>query len=283
MTLSELKTAFHSALSTEFPSEEIDSFFFWLLEDFLGMKRLNFALNHQIEISREDEDKMKNALLRLQNFEPVQYITGATEFYGFPFKVSEAVLIPRPETEELVSLVLSESQSFEKPKILDIGTGSGCIAISLAKNLPDAEVTALDVSEDALKVTRENIGLNAVNVQVVQADILQTKTLPAQFDIIVSNPPYVRHLEKKMMKGNVLNYEPDLALFVTDEDPLIFYKKIAELAKDNLSEKGKLFFEINEYLGNELVAFLEASGFNNIRLHKDFAEKDRMISCSRRD
>lgn len=283
MTLKQLKTTFYSKLSTQFPVEEIDSFFYWLLLDFLKISRLQFAMEPEKEISREGEAKMMDALKRLQKSEPVQYITGETEFFGLPFKVSKAVLIPRPETEELVELILEESANFENPEILDIGTGSGCIAISLAKNLSNAKVSAIDVSEAALEVARENIGLNAVNVRVFQADILQLDKLPQEYDIIVSNPPYVRNQEKKMMKANVLDYEPELALFVSDADPLIFYKKIASLAKAHLSEKGRLFFEINEYLGNDLVAFLEEAKFKNIRLHKDFAGKDRMISCSRRD
>lgn len=281
MTLRELKTIFHSQLSTKFPAEEIDSFFYWLLEDFLDLSRLQFALDPEKEILKVGEAKVNDALARLEKYEPIQYITGKTEFYGLPFKVSKAVLIPRPETEELVEMILSDSKTVETQKILDIGTGSGCIAIALAKNLPESKVSAIDISHDALEIAKQNAILNEVDVNFMNMDILNVDFLPQSYDIIVSNPPYVRNQEKEMMKENVLEYEPEAALFVSDTNPLVFYKKIAHLAKDKLSPNGKLFFEINEYLGDDLVSFLKEIGFKEIRLHKDFAQKDRMISCRR--
>lgn len=195
--------------------------------------------------------------------------------------MNENTLIPRPETEELVEWIVAESRNSATGslKILDIGTGSGCIAISLAKNLPNAEVFALDVSEKALAVAKKNADTNKVKVNFIQADILKINDLvelSTHFDIIVSNPPYVRHLEKAEIKPNVLEYEPHLALFVEDTDALLFYRKIAKLAKENLAEKGKLFFEINQYLGKETLQLLEKFGFNSTELKKDIYGNDRM-------
>jgi release factor glutamine methyltransferase len=198
------------------------------------------------------------------------------------FEVNENVLIPRPETEELVDWILSNNRIIETSnplKILDIGTGSGCIAISLAKNLPNAQVYAIDVSEQALATAEKNAKRNNVNVIFIQKDILATEDLGQQFDIIVSNPPYVRNLEKEEIKKNVLNNEPHLALFVQDNDALIFYTKIANLAQKNLSDNGQLYFEINQYLGKEMIALLQNLNFKNIELRKDIYGNDRMIGC----
>jgi release factor glutamine methyltransferase len=203
-----------------------------------------------------------------------------------PFLVNENTLIPRPETEELVEWIL-KSTKYElqstKLRILDVGTGSGCIAVSIAKNLPNAQVFAIDVSEKAMLIAKKNAEINNVKINFIHADILKIDSfdqLPTQFDIIVSNPPYVRNLEKSEIKPNVLEYEPHLALFVEDTDALLFFRKIAEFAKKNLSEKGKLFFEINQYLGRETIELLERLGFKNIELRKDIYGNDRMILCS---
>jgi release factor glutamine methyltransferase len=212
-----------------------------------------------------------------------------------PFLVNENVLIPRPETEELVEIILKEEARGNRQeaivRILDIGTGSGCIPIALKKNLPNAEVYAIDVSEKALATAKKNAEINKVEVSFINIDILKINDLaelptsnfqlPTQFDIIVSNPPYVRNLEKAEIKPNVLEYEPHLALFVEDTDALLFYRKIADLAKENLSENGMLFFEINQYLGKETVELLENLGFKNIELKKDIYGNDRMIRSTR--
>ena len=199
-------------------------------------------------------------------------------FFSYRFLVDENVLIPRPETEELVDWVLTTVTPTSKPlKIIDIGTGSGCIAISLAKSLPNAEVTAVDVSAKALQVARCNAELNGVTINFLQQDILQTSTLPDTYDIIISNPPYVRSLEKAEMQANVLEYEPHLALFVSDTDPLLFYNRIAALARKSLSPQGSLFFEINQYLGDEMIALLKAKGFEKVVLRQDLSGNDRMI------
>ncbi len=277
-----------TALSSIYDEQEIESFFYLLLESYQGKKRIDLALNPDMEMDALQLIQWESALSELLNQKPIQYIIGATEFYGLPFMVNENTLIPRPETEELVDWIVAESlkSAAGSFKILDIGTGSGCIAISLAKNLPNAEVFAVDVSEKALAVAKKNADTNKVKVNFIQADILKINDLvelptsnfqlPTHFDIIVSNPPYVRHLEKAEIKPNVLEHEPHLALFVEDTDALLFYRKIAELAKENLAEKGKLFFEINQYLGKETLELLEKFGFNSTELKKDIYGNDRM-------
>ncbi|MBT8277338.1 MAG: peptide chain release factor N(5)-glutamine methyltransferase [Bacteroidia bacterium] len=248
-------------------------------ESLLGYSRIALALNASEEIRPEDLLKFNDALERLKNEEPIQYIIGVTEFYGLPFKVSPETLIPRPETEELVEWIIRQNK--EQAVILDIGTGSGCIAITLAKNLKESVVSALDVSVEALKVAAYNAQHNKVSIDFITKDILAIDKLPSQYDIIVSNPPYVRNLEKKTMSDNVLQFEPSAALFVPDDDPLKFYRKISSLAKTHLKEGGSLFFEINEYLGEELVALLKNFDFKNIELGQDFRGKDRFIKCTR--
>jgi release factor glutamine methyltransferase len=207
-----------------------------------------------------------------------------THFYGLEFEVNSAVLIPRPETEELVDWIVQKSKiknQKSKIKILDIGTGSGCIAIALAKNLPNAQVFALDVSEKALATAKKNAEKNQVQLSFIHQSILETEDLAQEFDIIVSNPPYVRELEKHEIKNNVLDNEPHLALFVEDNDALIFYRKIAQLAQKNLKSEGQLYFEINQYLGKETLNLLLEMGFKNCELRQDIYGNDRMIQCSK--
>ena len=279
MKISDLKSIFKKTLSELYPSEEIQSFFNILSEKYLNLSRIEIALNRDRRLTETEAEKFQKAILRLQNHEPIQYIIGETEFYGLPFKVNTHTLIPRPETEELVEWILSEFPPSGARGILDIGTGSGCIAISLAKNLPNAKISALDISEEALKIAEANAKLNKVEVNFFQTDILAAETLPKQYDVIVSNPPYVRELEKKQMQQNVLKYEPHSALYVKDEDPLLFYRAISRLAKNHLNPGGKLFFEINEYLAYEMTELLKAEGFKNIEIKKDIYGKDRMLKC----
>lgn len=279
MLLSQLKIKFLNLLKDEYPAQEASSFFNLLIESYLGMNRLDFALKPGKELSLEEKEKFESALHRLSLHEPVQYIIGETEFFGLKFKVNKNVLIPRPETEELVQWILdnvAESKNPSNIKILDIGTGSGCIAISLAKNLPNAEIFALDISEKALKTAKENAGLNKVNVNFIQADILNLEALTGKFDIIVSNPPYVREMEKIEMHRNVLENEPDLALYVKDTDPLIFYRLISKLARAGLQKNGNIYFEINQYLANETEEILKNSGFKT-ELKKDIFGNYRML------
>lgn len=281
MKLKDIQHSFHKELDAMYDIHEVDSFFFMLTDSFYNISRIKLAVNPELII--DDNEAFLDALERLKNQEPIQYILGETEFFGLPFKVNPHVLIPRPETEELVDWIMTSDPG---PKthdltILDMGTGSGCIAITLAKNLKNAKVYALDVSKDALEIAKQNAELNHVEVEFIQADILKVedgiRNTDLKFDIIVSNPPYVRQLEKEQMKPNVLNNEPHLALFVNDENPLQFYEAITEFAVNNLKVNGVLFFEINEYLGNDMIQLLKDYNFINIELKQDIFKKDRMI------
>jgi release factor glutamine methyltransferase len=279
MLIQEFKRHFFSELSNLYPETEIQSFFTILVEYKLHLSRIQLALERNFELDNDDLDFLQNALLKLKNQIPIQYIVGETAFYGLQFKVDKNVLIPRPETEELVEWIIQNHKNNHHINILDLGTGSGCIAISLAKNLPNAIVSALDISDEALIVAKNNAAMNQVTVDFMLADILTMEKLENDFDIIVSNPPYVRELEKALMQQNVLSNEPHLALFVKDENPLLFYDKIAELAKKHLTENGVLYFEINQYLGAATVDLLKSKGFKNVELKKDIYGVDRMVKC----
>jgi release factor glutamine methyltransferase len=326
MLLKSYKTKFFQELSSLYDEKEIESFFYLILENFHQIKRIDLALNPQMEMNDKQLLYWERVLADLKKQKPIQYILGETEFYGLPFLVNENTLIPRPETEELVELIIKQNSKSEIPpepkvngaklnsklKILDIGTGSGCIAIALKKDLPNSEVFAIDISEEALETAKKNAQINQVEIHFIQADILKINNLeqlpssnshlptsnsqlptsnfqlptsnfqlPTTFDIIVSNPPYVRNLEKQEINPNVLEYEPHLALFVEDEDALLFYRKIAQLALKSLSPNGRLYFEINQYLGKETVELIESFGFKNVVLHKDIYGNDRMIEGTR--
>lgn len=282
MTLKELKSTFITQLSEVYPSQEVESIFTVLSEYFLNYTRLETVLKADESLSEEIIKHFENAISRLKRQEPVQYICGKTEFYSLPFKVDKHTLIPRPETEGLVQWIIDdENKKQTKSKtLLDIGTGSGCIAISLAKNLKDIDVSALDFSPEALKTAHKNSVLNSVKVTFFELDLLDEQTLPQRYDIMVSNPPYVRELEKSDMRSNVLEYEPKSALFVTDKDPFLFYRRIARLANLYLTDNGRVYFEINEYLSDELKALLLTERFTDIEVRKDIFGKDRMIKCS---
>lgn len=273
MRLKDIQNTFHQELDAIYLKEEVDSFFYILIESYYNVSRIQLAMNPDYEV--DDCNVILNALDSLKREKPLQYILGETEFYGLPFKVNEHVLIPRPETEELVEWIIKHND--KQRNILDIGTGSGCIAISLAKHIKKAKVYALDVSSEALKIAKINAQLNNVNIEFIEASILEQPIINAKFDIIVSNPPYVREKEKELIKSNVLDNEPHLALFVKDENPLLFYEAISQFAVNNLSKKGVLFFEINEYLGNDMIALLNHNNFSNIQLKQDIFKKDRMI------
>lgn len=273
-----LKERFQQELKEQFPTQEIDTFFYRLSEKYLNIKRIDLALKPSVEIDQQQQLLMKSALERLKNSEPIQYITGNTEFFGMPFQVNKSVLIPRPETEELVEWIVNDSDKSENLKVLDIGTGSGCIAVSLAKYLPKAEIYAIDISEEALNTAKLNARRNDVEISFQQKDILNTESLDGTFNIIVSNPPYVRELEKSSMHSNVLEHEPKQALYVEDSNALIFYHKIAQLATKHLSENGSLYFEINQYLGPETLALIKNLGFE-AELKKDIFGNDRMIKA----
>lgn len=276
MKLKDIQEKFHTSLDAIYPKEEVDNFFFLLSEAHFNVKRIDLAMDTKMQV--ENTHDILEALSLLKQQKPIQYILGETEFFGLPFKVNNSVLIPRPETEELVAWVLNEVDTSKNINILDIGTGSGCIAISLAKSLPKASVYALDVSEKAIAVAKQNAVLNTAEVEFIRADILSdTGDLTQKFDVIVSNPPYVRALEKNKMQPNVLEHEPHLALFVANNNPLLFYEAISKYAKKALRANGQLFFEINEYLGAETVNVLHNHNFNNIQLKQDIFGKDRMV------
>ncbi|WP_417291449.1 peptide chain release factor N(5)-glutamine methyltransferase [Corallibacter sp.] len=285
MILKDIQNIYHKELDAIYGENEVDSFFYWLIEYYFQFNRVTLVLEPQLALSKTEEQCLFKALARLKQNEPIQYILGETEFYGLTFNVNKHTLIPRPETEELVSWVISHSLSLDKEKplkILDIGTGTGCIAISIAKNLPNASVYALDVSSEALHVAKENAKRHEVNVTFIQDDILNVSSLNANnldtFDIIVSNPPYVRNLEKQEVKANVLDHEPHLALFVEDDNPLEFYEAIVCFAQKKLNKTGALFFEINEYLGEEMKHLFISNNFNEVVLKQDIFNKNRMIS-----
>lgn len=280
MTFKQYHTFFHSELESVFDAMEIDSFFYLILEKFHQLKRLDLALNPSLAMNVSDEKKWKAILAELQLQKPIQYIIGEAEFYGIKLKVNEHTLIPRPETEELVSWILNDVKlDTTKNKVLDIGTGSGCIAISLKVTNPSLHVHALDVSEEALKIAKENAQSNEVDIQFLHQNILETIGFSEAYDVIISNPPYVRHLEKAEMAKNVLDFEPSLALFVSDENPLLFYNKIATLAWKNLTPNGFLYFEINQYLGQKMIDLLAKIGFQHIELRKDIYGNDRMVKA----
>jgi len=282
LKLSQLKINFTTVLQGVYDKEEVHCFFYILCDFFLQYSRFEVSMALDTIVSAKNITVFEKALLRLKKQEPIQYILGTTEFYGLTFKVNKHTLIPRPETEELVDWVLSNLHDQDSMlDILDIGTGSGCIAISLAKNIPTAIVSGLDVSEKALEIAKENAVKNQVLVSFCQKDILRTTSLEKKYDVIVSNPPYVRQLEKKAMNPNVLDYEPGVALFVPNEDPLLFYRKIAQLAMVSLQTRGWLYFEINEYLSKEMDVLLKEIGFANIEIKKDFREVPRMIKCQK--
>lgn len=289
MNIREFRDYFKITLKKLYPASEIDTFLFLLLEEYLNFKRIDIVLKSNFNISSEVLTLLKSSTKLLEQEIPIQYIIGKTEFYGFPFILNEHVLIPRPETEELVTFILDKVSKLESYhtikkentiKILDIGTGSGCIPIALKKSLPLAEISALEKSNKALRIAKKNTHLNKVDINLIQQDILKTTQLNNTYDIIVSNPPYVRESEKKEIKNNVLNNEPHMALFVEDNNPLIFFDKIAELAKNHLTKNGLLFFEINQYLGKETVDLLRLKGFNTIELKKDIFGHDRVIIAS---
>jgi release factor glutamine methyltransferase len=259
---------------------EIESLIFLIFEKLKGYSRTQFLLANDEQISKNDRKEIDEILNRLKNHEPIQYILGMTEFYGLPFYSVPGVLIPRPETEELVQWIIQENKS-SKPSIFDIGTGTGCIAISLQKNIPYSNVSACDISLVCLETAHRNSELNSSEVSVFQYDILND--MPeisfSELDIIVSNPPYIRETEKSLMEKNVLEHEPELALFVPDENPLIFYERIADFSRIHLKNQGQLFFEINEAFGAECCEMLQKKGFSEITLKKDIHNKDRMIAC----
>lgn len=265
-----------SRLQPYYTAEEVSALSRIVCCDLLGQAPTDYYMGKDIVLSSKKEQELEDILQRLSRFEPLQYIEGRTLFLGREFWVAPGVLIPRPETEELVELMLKEIPA--DARILDVGTGSGCIAISLAKELPDALVTAWDVSPEALSVARANARKLQADVRFVECDVLACQVDEVGlYDVIVSNPPYVTEAEKADMEPNVLQWEPSLALFVPDDDPLRFYRRIAVLGRDMLADGGRLYFEINRAYGREMVEMLRTMGYVGVRVEKDLSQNDRFV------
>jgi len=282
--LSNLKAGWKTELEQSYSIQEASQLLNRLIQHFVGISRVDQSLHPGYRLSESELIRLNNAVKRLLNEEPLQYITGVTDFYGLNLRVNPSVLIPRPETEELVDLILHEKNK-KQINILDIGTGSGCIALALKKNLPESKVVAIDISKAALSLARSNATENHLEVQFYTCNILNFPTCPSgeNFDIIVSNPPYVTQTDKKLMKKNVLGFEPHLALFVDDHDPLLFYRHIADFARLRLKKQGKLYVEINENYGAETVRLFGYHGLTKISMHTDIEGKNRFISAVKED
>jgi len=278
MLIKLLQDQFITELTPIYDELEAQQLFLFCLAELEEKTRIDLVM--QPDLETENPEKWAFILEELRHQKPIQHIFGKAYFYGYTFRVNEHTLIPRPETEELVEWILASVPLNQPIRILDIGTGSGCIGLTLAKELPQSQVTLLDISAEALQVAQQNATSLGVQVNFIQQDILTLTQLTTTFDVIVSNPPYIRQLEKVEIKKNVMDYEPHTALFVTDQDPLIFYRKIGELAFKNLQTGGQLFFEINQYLGQEMVQLMNAIGFKNTELHRDLLGNDRMIKST---
>lgn len=280
----ELLKALKAAISPAYDAREAENISVILIEYFFEMSKTQIIMDPPFT-TLDDEilDNLNECVNRLLQHEPIQHILGETEFYGLPFYVNEDVLVPRPETEELVAWILEDHQTNENLRLIDLGTGSGCIPIAIKKDLKKADISGLDLSHNALDVAKDNADLNEVKVYWIQDDILNfSYKVDKPYDVIVSNPPYITLAEKEQMDKNVVDYDPELALFVFDEDPLLFYKKIADYANEHLKIGGCLYFEINEAFGQETVVMLEEKGFENIILKQDLNGKDRMVRACKK-
>ena len=283
--MKDITTHIQKTLNKLYPPEEINCFSRLILSHVCGLSYNQQILCKDKQICEKEKDEIYAIINRLENMEPLQYILGETEFYSLPIKVNPSVLIPRPETEELVDMIIKTAarESFPSLRILDVGTGSGCIAIALAKHIPDAIVTAIDISDTALQTAKENVILNCVDVNFLKADILNTseamELMPDNFDIIVSNPPYIKYEEKSLMSANVVDYEPHQALFVPNDDPLLFYEAIADLALQKLTPRGMIYFEINATCDIMTHEMLHERGFSSIEIICDLSGKNRFISA----
>jgi len=279
MTYKEAKIYIRTELLDFYSKNEISGFIKIIFSDIFNISTIDLLMKENEIFKEADFQKLKEIIFRLKEFEPIQYIIGFTEFYGLKFRVNKNVLIPRPETEELVDLIIKENKNTKKLNILDIGTGSGSIAISLAKNIQQSKVFAIDVSKDTIEVAKINSLENNVQITFIQQNIL-SKNIDlslANFDIIVSNPPYVTNFEKELMEKTVLDFEPELALFVEDSNPLIFYKTITEFASKNLNKEGKLYFEINEMFGKKIKTLMQSYNLKDVEIIKDINGKDRIV------
>jgi release factor glutamine methyltransferase len=285
-TINDVFQSFKQGLGELYNTNEKEALTLWVVSEIMELSKATIKAFPEKELTVLQQELTSSILMELKTGKPLQYILGYAEFYGSRFVVNPAVLIPRPETEELVEWALVSWQlavsSWQKPyKILDIGTGSGCIAISLKKSLPDVNVYAIDISLEAIQVAKTNALLNAVEVDFIETDILtHNSKLKTPYSLIISNPPYVTPADKEQMHLNVVDFEPHTALFVPQDDPLLFYRAIARFAADNLDTGGLLFFEINESYGEDTVDLLKSLNFKNIELRKDMSDRYRMIKAN---
>jgi release factor glutamine methyltransferase len=268
-------------LLNNYEEREAEALLFILIEEFAGISKAKVISEPGLTITESELLKIHFAVKDLTKHKPIQYILGKTEFYGLPIKVNPDVLIPRPETEELVDLVIKENRFLKNLRILDIGTGSGCIAIALQKNLADAELVAIDISLKAINTAKQNSTLNGTEINFRCVDFLNESNWSqlGYFNVIVSNPPYVRNSEKTQMKKNVLDFEPELALFVEDENPYVFYKTIADFSIRYLKKPGKVYCEINQYLSEGVLDLFVSHGFSDVNLIKDLNGNNRVIKA----
>lgn len=271
------------SLADIYPPAEIKGITRLLMEEICNLQPHQYLIYQDLPITQDEKERIHEIIKRMKSMEPLQYILGKADFYSLSFEVNPSVLIPRPETEELVDLIIADNKSRKELHILDIGTGSGCIAISLQKQFPTAQVYAADISTEALTTAQGNALKNQADVTFIQTDILnpekRTTDIPYTLDIIVSNPPYIKEEEKKEMESNVLEFEPHLALFVPDNDPLLFYRHIADFGRERLKENGLLYFEINAACGAITCEMLQKKGYQEIQLIKDLSGKDRIIKA----
>jgi release factor glutamine methyltransferase len=276
-TFKEIRNYLLKELNSIYPEHEIISITNLIFKTQFGIERLHLLMDSGQIISSQNLKRIIEISDELKTGKPIQYVLGQTSFYNCTIKVNNKTLIPRPETEELVDLIIKENKGFSG-RVIDIGTGSGCIAIAIKKNLPKAELTGIDVSDGAIEIASGNSLLNNVNVSFLKIDILEfnPESIPAA-EIIVSNPPYVLESEKQYMNQNVIDFEPHDALFVPDEDPLLFYRAIVKISRKILSPQGKIYFEINEKKGKETCALLKSAGYSEIQIINDINNKERIV------
>lgn len=281
--MTETVSYIQDTLKDFYPLSEIKAFIRLIMERVCDIQVHQFLLCKDKELSEKEKSQIYNIVQRLTKQEPIQYIFGIADFYGYEFEVNPSVLIPRPETEELVELIVHDYPQAKELDILDIGTGSGCIAITLKKLLSNSQVCALDISEEALQTAKRNAVSNRAAITFYQKDILKPSetadSLEEEFDIVVSNPPYIMEKEKQTMEANVLNYEPALALFVSDDNPLLYYHRIAMFAEQKLKKKGYLYFEINAQMGEQVVGMLRTMEFKNVELIQDLSGNNRFVKA----
>lgn len=278
-TFRSLRDLYREVLDSMYDKEEVDALWKYSLADKLNIKVEQFKLNQPL-LTESNLNTIIPVLERLATGEPYQYIIGEVEFYGCKIKVDKRVLIPRPETEELCELVLHENDTTKPLNVIDLGTGSGCIPIALKSKAPAWKVDGVEVDEGALLLAKENAALNNTEIGFQQLDLLEPQTSNLKsYHVIVSNPPYIAEKEANMIKDNVLVHEPHLALFIKDEDPLLFYRKMLDIGQKSLEKDGKFYFEFNEQYGSEMIKLMEQKGYSDIRILKDLSGKDRFAVC----